>query len=623
MSQMTIISISWTGSLYDPASDDFVTQIEEALLTASPGGVVLLRAEDSCHDYHRSWLQGLNSNLYWEEIAAHFQRVHFALVGICLSKAKWFFVSGHDCLGSWWDLALACHGRVWANPYAKVGFPEVYIDLIPPLASGGLRKFSAYQSVDEARKNAILHAKDAYVKGLISLVLQGENWATDEGLEALNAWIRKTATFTNLRSTTRKELIEATPDILGIVENRANHQSRRRQFAASHIETGYALLREKNIVARAVAMATVRAGGAGRVFFDDYRSWLSRRIARYEIGARDRWWTSGDGLLVIDLAAGVPPQALFQILLSRKIHLVLMAPTESMLKDSVETVISRSQRGGDNRKDILSTWRGRVDWVVGDMAHCRRMWLTCPGVDAIDVGVGNNLVASGYRLAGNFGQAGLGWVEMIKDNAESEDTAGNESVKAVRELFDMLSNGLVCKKSWTLPIPLAVALRYVLLAEMMRLAETGRWPDLVEQCKLLAAAGWGFASDIPQWDAFLRGYGHMDSAWRETANIFDLKSSNVLTGVSIAELRVKAVKSGNIERLDISAARLSRHYEALATSVADRLLGMGIVETSVMADLFVTLSWGYPGAAPLPSVLADQLGPNRVAQWLDAGDFSR
>jgi hypothetical protein len=617
VNQTTVISISWTGSLYDPASDDLVTQLEEALLTASPGDVVLVRAQDRCHDYHRSWLQGLNSSLYWEEIAAHFQRVHFALVGICLSKAKWFFVSGHDCLGSWWDLALACHGRVWANPYAKVGFPEVYIDLIPPLASGGLRKFDAYQSVEEARKNAILHAKDAYARGLISLVLQGESWATDEGLDALAAWIRKAPPSSNLRSTTKKELIEVTPDILGVVENRANHQSRRRQLAASHMEAGYGLLKEKNIAARALAMSTVRAGGASRVFFDDYRSWLSRRISRYEIGARDRWWTSGDGLLVVDLSAGVPPQALFQILLSRKIHLVLMAPSEALLKEAVETVMSRSQRGGIHRKDVLATWRGRVDWVVGDMSACRRMWLACPGVDTIEVGVGRDVVARGYRLSGNFGQAGPGWVEMLMDDSESPNLAGHESVTSVREVFDMLSNGMVSKKSWTIGLPLAVALRFVLLWEMMRLADTGRWPDLLEQCKLLASAGWGFASDIPQWDALLRAYGHLEAALKEAAEIFDPKTSIALSGVSMAELRLRAVKSGNIERLEMSAARLSRHYEAFATSIAERLVTSGIVDSAVMSDLFVSLSWGYPGASPLPSVLASQLGPSRVAQWLD------
>jgi hypothetical protein len=621
VNQTTIIPIDWAGSLYDPASDEFLTQIEEALLTASPGGVVILRAKDACHDYHRGWLHGLNSHLYWEDIAAHFQRVHLALVGICLSKSRWFFISGHDCLGSWWDLALACHGRVWANPYSKVGFPEVYIDMIPPLASGGLRKFAPYHTVDDARKNAILHAKDAYAKGVVSLVLQGQEWAGDDGLEALYAWIRKSAIFVNLRSTTKKELMEVTPDILGVVENRSNHQLRRRQIAASHLEAGYALLKEKNIAARALAMSTIRAGGAGRVLFDDYQSWLSRRISRYEIGARDRWWSSSDGLLVVDLASGVPPQALFQILLSRKIHLVLTAPTESILKDALETVISRSQRGGVTRKDILATWRGRVDWVIGEVSQCNRMWLSCPGTDVIELGVGQSLVVKGYRLSGNYGQAGPGWVEIMEDHSASPSNENCESVTAVRDVFDMLSNGAVRKDNWAVSIPVAAALRFVLLSEMIRLADSGRWPDLVEQCKLLAAAGWGFASDVPQWDALLRWYAKAEPLTK-VADIFGRDDFGDLSGASMAELRVRTTKPGNVARLEISGARLSRHYEAFATTVVDLLLAAGIVETAAMADLFVSLAWGCPGASPLPSVLSAALGPSRVAQWLDEQLYS-
>ncbi len=616
MKDVKMISIDWTGSLYDPSSGDFISLIEDALESASPGTIVLLKANNPCHDYHRSWLEGLSGKFYWEELAEHFQRVHLALIGICVSKARWFFVSSHDCLGSWWDLALVCHGRVWANPYAKVGFPEIYIDLIPPLASGGLRRYTVYQTIDEARKNAILHAKDAYNADLISLVMQGQAWAEDGGFDVLYSWIRKTATFTNLRSTTRKELIDETPDISGIIEQRSGLQSRRRQIAMSHLESGFAALRERNIAARALTMASIRAGGAARLLFEDYRSWLSRRITRYELGAHDKWWTSGDGMLVIDMSAGVPPQSMIQTLLSRKIDLVLMSSSEDLLKEGVETVLSRSQRAGVSRKDILASWKGRIDWAKGDVREATCVWMACTGNDLVEFGLGPKVLMSRLRLAGNFGQASLGWVEALRVPAAADDPVYAEALHTITEIADMLTNGVLRRDRWPHAISLSVALRFCLLGEMIRLANSGKWPDLIDQCKLLAGAGWGFAADVPQWDGLIRGFAQ-DPALPEAVGVLGGKIDEISRQSSIADLRLRAPKSSNISRLEISAARLSRHFEAYSVAVVGHLVNSNAVESDAMADLFVTLAWGYPGKSPVPSELGIELGEGRIAQWLD------
>ena len=107
MKKNLVVAIDWAGSLYDPEASEFMDKIEAALASAPPGGTVILQANIACHDYHRGWFDGVSSKYYWEDLAAHFQRVHLALIGICLSKARWFFISSNDCLGSWWDLAVS------------------------------------------------------------------------------------------------------------------------------------------------------------------------------------------------------------------------------------------------------------------------------------------------------------------------------------------------------------------------------------------------------------------------------------------------------------------------------------------------------------------------------------
>jgi hypothetical protein len=46
------------------------------------------------------------------------------------------------------------------------------------------------------------------------------------------------------------------------------------------------------------------------------------------------------------------------------------------------------------------------------------------------------------------------------------------------------------------------------------------------------------------------------------------------------------------------------------------LLSTKSVESTAMADLFVTISLGYPGTSLVPSELNCELGSARINQWL-------
>jgi hypothetical protein len=50
--------------------------------------------------------------------------------------------------------------------------------------------------------------------------------------------------------------------------------------------------------------------------------------------------------------------------------------------------------------------------------------------------------------------------------------------------------------------------------------------------------------------------------------------------------------------------------------MSQRLVALNVVESVAMADLFVTLSWGYPGAVPVPSELGENIGAARLSYWL-------
>ena len=494
------------------------------------------------------------------------------------------------------------------------------LDLAPPFAGPGLRRYAAYQTVESSKKNAILHTKDAYSLGLISLVLQGPKWVETDGLEALYSWITMSGMPNNLRSSTKQELLDVTPEIHGSIEKRADLSARRRQITSSRLEVSYAAMKDRNIANRAMAMSSIRAGGAARVLFEDYRAWLSRRISRYEFGSHDRWWLSGEGLLAIDVSAGVPPQAMIQALLTRRIHLVMLASSEELLKDGVETVLSRFQRTGLSRRDVLNLWRRKVDWMIGNIKSTTCVWIACAGNDLVEFGVGVKVVLTQYRLSGNYGQAELGWVETVTDKTLVDEEQDSESCTAVREFSSMLTNGVLLQHRWPHKISLSVVVRFCLLSEMMALGKSGKWPDIYEQVKLLLAAGWGFAASESQWNALLRGFAQ-DSALPDAMKALDFAVFECAKNATITELRqLGGAVSGGVARLEISAARLSRHFEAFSVKISKKLVASGAVASVSMADLFVTLAWGYPGKSPVPSELAIEMGSGRVAQWLD-GDL--
>ena len=53
--------------------------------------------------------------------------------------------------------------------------------------------------------------------------------------------------------------------------------------------------------------------------------------------------------------------------------------------------------------------------------------------------------------------------------------------------------------------------------------------------------------------------------------------------------------------------------------LGERLITAGLVDGISMADLYVTLGWGYPGKSLVPSELAGAMGDGRIAQWLGSG----
>lgn len=623
MRPIHIVDISWSGSLYEPSSDLLLSKLENAIDSRSPGEIVVLRANADCHDYSYSWQSYLKDEAIWRELVCRLNRWHELFAKIAFSKSKWFFLASGDVVGSWWELAIACHGRVLANPYAKVGFPEVYLDMFPPLGALGLKHFSAYESATTLKKNAILHAREAYKAKVVDLCLLSDLWIYSDGVEQLRAWFERFRAE-GLVKFIQKSYPHEIPSLHDLEAKRLDAATRRAWLMEVRIDAATSSLRDRNQSHRAAALAYMRAAAAGRYLFSDYRAWLSRRVTRYRLGTHDRWWTTGSDVIVVNVTEGLPPQDVVTALLLRRKRLVFSATNSVKLRVALETMRGRFNRTNDQERDAFDLWDRWVHWVCAPLPeHSGIMSCTFYENDLVDIKCGQ-YARRYFRISGNYGTAGIGWYEQVH-SYDSPSDQHPEVIEDIAETVSLIANGVLAPYVDVAKTgdqtPLSVALRYLLLEYLLRLGERmGRYEALTDLLKTVASGGWGFAADPYQWSNLLKHYPPMRVLMDRFSTLFSSDTANwrVLTLNDIQQARLNHKHTTAGEELDIrSGAMITRLLAALGTQVSDWLVKQRLVASADEADLFVSLAWGYPGNLPLPSMLVREAGMERVHSWLD------
>ena len=610
------IDLPWTGSLYEASSDLTISKLEAVADLVKPSDIVILRITGDSHDYSLSWLNSLRSDALWCELERRFTRIHQILLRITLSKGKWFFLTGGDCVGSWWELALSCQGIIFTNPFAKVGFPEVYIDMFPPLGILGLKRFPTYENTATLKQRAILHAREAFKLGIVDLCMQSDHWINDTAISNLLPWMVRFKSRHELRSSTRLEYLREIPSSAQLANDRARPEYRREELESTRIDSAFSALREKNVVVRARTLATIRSGGVARFLHPDYRAWLSRRVSRYRFGLHDRWWSAASDVIVMNVDEGTPPQSVVISVLLRRKKITFVARESLQLKTALETIRARFDKRAESDRDALDLWQRSVFWVCGADSSMSSVCCKFRGDDIVEISRGS-VSETYFRMSGNFGQAGTGWYELVR---RTESSGGSAAARdEIDETVRLMANGILASE-WRGSMPLAVALRHLLLEQMCQMTtNSDQVLGMSGLLKLLGESGWGFASDTYQWDLLLKHYPPV----KDVLEIFRDLWPGTLTREWLAiEIRAIAgivprkadsrIENGSKPAIRAGAA-FTRQLGVFAQIVSRSLVDKGIVATSDEADLFVTLSWGFPSLLPLPSLLRSEMGKVRLA----------
>lgn len=618
------VDLPWTGSLYEPSSDTLLERLEALLVSTSPiPEIIILRSNADLHDYSFSWFQCIRDDAMWIDLYRRLTRWHLLFARMIQSKSKFVFISGRDVVGSWWELALACHGRVFTNPYAKVGFPEVYIDMFPPIGIIGLKKIACYDGPSFIRKNAILHAREAFKVGVVDLCLLSDLWIQKAGVSHLSAWLENFKPKHDERSLHRLDYTRSMPLESQIVEQRADAQVRNSWLSHVRVDTSFTMLRERSLSVRAMTLAQMRAAAAARFLHSDYRAWLSRRAKRYRLGLHDRWWVGMTNLIVIEVAEALPPAEVIQNLLLRRKRIIFTAADHHVLRSALESIRGRFDRREAEGRDAFSAWDQSVGWVsTPRLSEARSLRCRFCADDRVVLERGESKVEY-LRISGNFNHAGIGWYEQLTPESDLDQQDSN--LFEIQETIALMANGVLqAKKSLNTQghlLPLTTSLRLLLLEFLVRFGErVPRCTSLLALLKLLGDSGWGFAADQFQWENLLKHskptqevVERFSGIWQETDSTW-----KILKLQSVLHLNFdRGGKTAHVgDTLDIrSGAAVTRYIGAFAHRVVGWLVEQNFVDSRDEADLFVSLAWGYPGSIPLPSTLAFEIGRARLERW--------
>ncbi|MCX6117407.1 MAG: hypothetical protein NT027_07695, partial [Proteobacteria bacterium] len=616
-SQIEVCDLSWCGSLYEPSADAHISTLNRLLDRVKPGQIVVLRAFSDCHDYSNSWLSYLRTEALWYELVSRMLDWHKIFSRISRSKSKWFFAANGDVVGSWWELALACHGRVVTNPYAKLGFPDLYIDLFSPLAVLGLKRFKSYDSPAHLRDRAILHAREAFKLRLVSLCLLDQSWIEQEGLEKLGNWFKRYSQIESLNISPKHDYDKLMPTLESVEFQRTDPATRRDWLNRSRIDFSQQMMKEKANAIQARDLVAHISSAAMRFLFSDYQAWLSRRVSRYRLGLHDQWWSKSTDTIVVDVTDGVPPQDVVTGLLVRRKKIIFLSADHRKLKIALENLKSRFDKIAADGREAIQSWDHAVTWVcTADSSRYTGIRCSFHLNDFLALRRGEE-VKNYYRISGNFSSANIGWCEALGQTRSVDESMVEHD--EIDETISLMSNGILeAKKIPAVGYPLSVGLRLVLLEFILRQLEViQKYGLLGDFLKLLTSAGWGFASDQFQWDHLLKCHPPKQEVMKCFADLFP-EGGNFRTQSVDTVLNYKIQVKAESQSIDIrSSAAATRILALFANKVVWWLLNQGYVNTIEEADLFVTLSWGYPGTLKLPNFLNRDMGQKRIQYWND------
>jgi hypothetical protein len=465
-----------------------------SLLKHSSAEAIFLHQQISLNDCDPLWFDSLHKNILWDSLAERIWQVKSLLNQLSCGTVPLVFIGTQDCIGSWWELASACHYQLWFSPEAMLGFRKNEQLAFPHYSAEPNRQklLNAYLVWETEH---VVSAAQAFSQHLISCLGFG-----DKPLVETQKWLAQKQhegkafplqydhyqfpellhPFAECQKLYPKLLAPSAlinPDLLGeIVWQLLKIPRSNEQIAVLNSAVVYAL-------ARYYLSDTYH-----RALF--HRSTLSLNPSNA---------LPYGNLITIDISEGLPPFSIIKALLLAEFELLFTAEESFHCLQQLELLQQklRSIFGADT---LAKLWGQSLHWFPRSNQQISYFSLQWGPRACVTLRRGEELRHSFTALGGKHLGAERSWWEASPGTAI--DFSAFAEFKCFPKLLSTITDGILISKKSDLVLSYSSWLRLHFLGEMMQFSR--RWGDGLEKTlQSLKAAGWSNVGEGEWWKSFL------------------------------------------------------------------------------------------------------------------------
>jgi|GEM_PF-7131042 len=584
---------------------------------------VLLRQRSSLNDFTQKWLRELRSEVLVCELTRRIIKLRALQAMIQNSPIEWCW-AGHDsCLGSWFELSLSCHRRIWLDTDAKIGFPELVAGVAPWGLSADLLNLR-YRVGKEIWEAAPVQP---IVKAAGSKIISAVADASDTTDVALNWFAGHTRLLANapekgdktipserdaLRNWTDAEsLADAAYDL--IVSYYAEGKGSVTQDFSAEFTWQIQRDRTKSGIRKNFEPMTSFAS-AKSLISRPHVAWISGQIGSTKTSVLSLPRRGQGALLVVDLNSGIPPASCILKVLDDHRPIVLAASNSRTAMEALSVLYGRLEKIlSGARASVI--WDRLLSWYVGpirpeDIAvSFLRDETFCIKISGKEHRF--------FRLEGNHPAAPVGWCESAIDHSEKATANMAEAVTCAK----LFCEGILAVDGEELQgAPLYAVIRLLMLEEIFR-ASVKFGAELDHTLESLKAEGWGFVAHAAAWERFLPQKFSRAAAKSVLFDelftaMYPRGSSQTSAAVSLRQIRELKRPSSDLSARRMSALRLSQHLLYFVGAIEGLLADRRVVAHPGERKRLIREAAGLPVKAGSPLSFAASRGKARTLNYL-------
>lgn len=489
------------------AAVDELRQLLESLHRGQEPGLktLLFIQKEPTDDFSLEWYDEIHDQLLLFELAHRIETWRWVLSLLRHSPVPVVYVAGGDATGMAWELALACHLRLWLSTDARVGFPEITCGAFP---SGGVLESLAKRlpKVRERWENTnTIPLRQAAAEGLIEIALAVRDFSAEveQLIEmALLGLQHKDRPAPDKRRRQRYDFArdhKARRDALDQISAAWRSEAEHLDPKLGAWEYCWRIAKEGRIKDAHERGRLIAFIAAQHLLTPRYATWLLSEIKAKLVKLRPQSRPADSLPVLCDLNFKDPAPLALTRLWEDGTPTVFVAHDARALAASLNNIFS-SLNQHVSEVEAEQQWHAFVHWYVGKVYTSSGLGLRFGPGERLEARAGPARLEFN-RLQSDSGRHGVGLLELI---ATHGGTAADPDVQKALQLAQRIADAvLMVGQVGEYAVPPSLLFRSRFIEEIAAILSSYDNETSVV-LEALKGEDWSFASDEDAWDDFLR-----------------------------------------------------------------------------------------------------------------------